>query len=175
MTIATFNRGGRAATGAGASTRSGTTARPAVHTRTVAATTTSATGRWSARGLIGGGLAMIPWLFHLAASLPSTATAAHWDAVWVGLDAAEALGLLATGLLIRRGDPRCSLAATFTATLLTVDAWFDCGTSARGADRTSAVLMAACVEIPLACLLLAVAWRAFPKPVRRRDSESSAS
>ncbi len=131
-------------------------------TRTIARAAAAA-GPWPARLLIGAALAMVPWLFCLAALLPATATAAHWNAVWVGLDAAEALGLLATGLLLRRGDPRRALTAACTATLLAVDAWFDCGTAARGFDRLTALLMAVGVEIPLAVLLAVAAWRALPK------------
>ncbi|NUS17907.1 MAG: hypothetical protein HOY69_42010, partial [Streptomyces sp.] len=71
------------------------------------------------------GLALLPWLYVLATGLPATATAAHWPVAWVGLDALEALGLIATGLLAARGDRRHALAAAATATLLVVDAWFD--------------------------------------------------
>ncbi|MEV0663814.1 hypothetical protein ACIBI3_21555 [Actinomadura luteofluorescens] len=57
----------------------------------------------------------------LATGLPATATAAHLPVAWVGLDALEALGLIATGLLAARGDRRHALAAAATATLLAVD------------------------------------------------------
>ncbi|MGV9351735.1 hypothetical protein ACWDSD_45065, partial [Streptomyces spiralis] len=56
--------------------------------------------------LVACGLALLPWLFVLATGLPATATAAHWPLAWVGLDALEALGLIATGLLAARGDRR---------------------------------------------------------------------
>jgi hypothetical protein len=121
---------------------------------------------WPARLLIGGGLSMIPWLAYLAAALPAAANAAHWDAVWVGFDSAEAAGLLATGVLLRLGDARRSLTAAVTATLLGVDAWFDCGTAAPGADRLVAVSMAAGLEIPLSGFLAVIAWRAFPKAAK---------
>ncbi|MGW5548203.1 hypothetical protein ACWEVB_45085, partial [Streptomyces sp. NPDC003998] len=49
--------------------------------------------------LVACGLALLPWLYVLATGLPATATAAHWPVAWVGLDALEALGLIATGLL----------------------------------------------------------------------------
>ncbi|MGW2857388.1 hypothetical protein ACWDAZ_37875, partial [Streptomyces sp. NPDC001215] len=56
--------------------------------------------------LVACGLALLPWLYVLATGLPATATAAHWPVAWVGLDALEALGLIATGLLAARGDRR---------------------------------------------------------------------
>ena len=50
--------------------------------------------------LLGGcGFALLPWLYVLATGLPDTATAAHWPVAWVGLDALEAAGLIAAGVL----------------------------------------------------------------------------
>lgn len=106
------------------------------------------------------GLALLPWLVVLATDLPATATAAHWPAAWVGLDAAEAAGLITTGLLAVRGDARLGVAAAATATLLVVDAWFDTMTAARGGDLVSALAMAAFAELPLAALCAVLALRA---------------
>jgi hypothetical protein len=102
--------------------------------------------------LVACGLALLPWLYVLATGLPATATAAHWPVAWVGLDALEALGLIATGLLAARGDRRHALAATATATLLVVDAWVDTTTAAPGRDFATAVAMALGAELPLAAL-----------------------
>jgi hypothetical protein len=111
--------------------------------------------------LVAAGLAMIPWLFVLALALPATTTAGHWNAAWTGLDGMEALGLLGTGLLLRRGDARAALTAACTATLLVVDAWFDLLTAAPGADRLLAAVMAGCAELPLAVLCGVIAVRRF--------------
>ncbi|GAA4482935.1 hypothetical protein GCM10023191_003740 [Actinoallomurus oryzae] len=119
--------------------------------------------RWVGLGLIGSGLALIPWLFVLAVGLPASTTAAHWSTAWVGLDGLEALGLITTGVLLNRRDPRRCLAATVTATLLTVDAWFDVTTAAPGADRATAVAMAAGLELPLAILCAVLAVRTLPR------------
>ena len=62
--------------------------------------------RWLPAGLIAAGTALLPWLIALAAELPATATARHWGAAWAGLDAMEAIGLLATGVLLARRDER---------------------------------------------------------------------
>ncbi len=113
--------------------------------------------------LVGLGLALLPWLVVLATTLPTTATADHWSLAWVGLDCLEAVGLISTGVLLRRGDPRRCLTAVATAVLLLCDAWFDTTTSAPGADFASAVAMAVLVELPLACLCVRLALRALPR------------
>lgn len=109
--------------------------------------------------LVACGLALLPWLYVLATGLPATATAAHWPVAWVGFDALEALGLIATGLLAARGDRRHALAAAATATLLVVDAWFDTTTAATGGDLATAVAMALGAELPLAALCGRLALR----------------
>jgi hypothetical protein len=76
----------------------------------------------------------------------------------VGLDIMEAIGLAATGWLVRRGDPRRCLAAAATAMLLVVDAWFDISTA--GSGLAQAVAMAAGAELPMAALCSVVAYRA---------------
>ncbi|MEU5310599.1 hypothetical protein [Streptomyces sp. NPDC021562] len=114
--------------------------------------------------LVACGLGLLPWLYVLATGLPATATAAHWPVAWVGLDALEALGLIATGLLAARGDRRHALAAAATATLLAVDAWFDTATAAAGGDFATAVAMALGAELPLAALCGRLALRALSRP-----------
>ena len=112
---------------------------------------------------------MVPWMAYLAGALRTVAHAVPWDAVWIGFDALEAAGLVATGLLVRSGDPRRSLTAAATATLFIVDAWFDCWTSTPGAESVQAVLLAAFLELPLATFLAVIAWRAFPKSSRKES------
>ncbi|MFE2421847.1 hypothetical protein [Streptomyces hokutonensis] len=122
--------------------------------------------------LLGGcGFALLPWLYVLATGLPDTATAAHWPVAWVGLDALEAAGLIATGVLAARGDRRYVLTATATATLLVVDAWFDTTTAAAGGDLAAAATMALGAELPLAALCAWLALRAPGRP-RRHSSPS---
>ena len=113
--------------------------------------------RWLARALVVAGLGMIPWLVLLATQLPASTVAVHWSTAWVGLDAMETIGLLATGTLLLRRDPRCCLAATVTATLIFVDAWFDVTTSQPGLAQLTAILMAAFIELPVSVLCAALA------------------
>jgi hypothetical protein len=115
--------------------------------------------QWLAGGLAGAGLALIPWLLVLARTLPSSAHAWNWSTAWVGLDTLEMLGLLGTGLLMLRRDIRYRLSAAATSALLLVDAWFDIVTSAPGADRLAAVVMAAALELPIAVLCAILATR----------------
>ncbi|MFF7759563.1 hypothetical protein [Streptomyces griseorubiginosus] len=110
------------------------------------------------------GLALLPWLYVLATGLPATATVTHWPVAWVGLDALEALGLIATGLLAARGDRRHALAAAATATLLVVDAWFDTTTAAPGSDLATAITMALAAELPLATLCARLALQTLSRP-----------
>jgi hypothetical protein len=117
---------------------------------------------WLGRALIGGGIALLPWLVVLATSLPATTRVSHWSTAWVGLDAFEALGLVATGWLLRRGDLGCCLAAAATAVLLVVDAWFDMTTAAPGSGLATATAMAACAELPMAALCAVLAIRSLP-------------
>lgn len=107
--------------------------------------------------LLASGAALVPWLYVLARTVPSTAQVGHWNAAWVGLDALEALGLLSTAALRRRGDDRHRLTAAATGALLVVDAWFDTVTAAPGGELAVAVAMAACAELPLAALCTALA------------------
>jgi hypothetical protein len=118
--------------------------------------------------LTGGGLAMIPWLAVLANFLPKTTTVPHWNVVWVGLDALEAIGLLATGQLIARGDRRYAITATLTGTALLIDVWFDILTSASRSELLTAIAMAAVLEAPLAGLCFFLALRAIPGPGHAR-------
>jgi hypothetical protein len=96
----------------------------------------------------------------LAVRLPSTTQVSNWSVAWIGLDAALAAGLIATGTLMTRGDVRHSLTAAATASLLVMDAWFDVATAPAGPGRTAALALAAGVELPLAGVCAALAVRA---------------
>jgi hypothetical protein len=143
-------------------------ARPSDHAVTNAMSGTSRLpGKWRRLlviALTGGGVAMIPWLALLGCSLPRTATVAHWNVAWVGLDALEAIGLFATGRLLARRDRRYAVTAALTGTVLLVDAWFDTLTSASRSELLVAIAMAGAIELPLSCLCFSLAWRAVPGP-----------
>lgn len=119
---------------------------------------TAPAARRLSRVLTASGLALVPWMAGLAV------VGLRWCAAWVGLDALEALGLVASGLLLGRGDRRCSLTAAATATLLVADAWFDTTTAAPGLGLVTAVASAACLELPLAALCTLLSARTFTPP-----------
>lgn len=139
---------------------------PRILPKATAATTFPVPLRRAATVLTVLGLAMIPWLVFLHNGLPATAQALHWAWTWTGLDSFEALSLLCTGLLLRRGDRRACLTSAATSATLLVDAWFDTMTAAPGSDFKLAVLMAVFAELPLAVACTVLAIRAFPRPGR---------
>lgn len=108
--------------------------------------------------LIGAGAALVPWIGVLALQLPPLAEPSSWNDAWMGLDALEATGFIATGLLLRRRDERVCLAAAATAMLLFIDAWFDVMT-ATPAERPLSALMAIVAELPLGTLCARIALR----------------
>src|SRR4051794_27093657 len=97
-------------------------------------------------------LLLVPWIGYLAASLPDTARV-YARTPWVGFDIGLMVMLAVTAFLAWRGSPRISLAATATATMLTVDAWFDITTSRQTNDLVEALLLSA-VELSLAAVCL---------------------
>ncbi|WP_203237701.1 hypothetical protein [Streptomyces sp. CdTB01] len=118
-------------------------------------------------GLVVCGLALLPWLVVLATGV--LVDSARESLTWVGLDSLEAVGLVTTGLLVLRSDPRRALGASATAALLLADAWFDTTTATSGTDLISALAMAVGVELPLAVLCVVLTVRALPAaPARAR-------
>jgi hypothetical protein len=100
---------------------------------------------------------LVPWIILLLIALPSAHRSAHWDIAWAGFDGVLALLLLAVAIAAWRRSPWLEGAATATATLLFVDAWFDVLTSSTRAELVASVTEALLVELPLAvlCVLLA--------------------
>ncbi|MFB7336703.1 hypothetical protein ACFC00_34545 [Streptomyces adustus] len=103
---------------------------------------------------MGAGLVLLPWLGYLAGTLPPAEAA-----VWVTLDALEAVMLLAAGSRLLRGDARHRGPAAAAAVLLLADACLDLATSAPGSELAVAVAMALAAELPLAALCLVLAVR----------------
>ncbi|WP_078312811.1 MULTISPECIES: hypothetical protein [unclassified Mycobacterium] len=103
--------------------------------------------------MIGGSIALIPWITYLAFTLPENYVAQRWTATWVGFDvllvafmaATAVLGLLRRQLLV--------LTAFTTGVLLICDAWFDVMT-AGPAEVRWAILTAVLAELPVAVVMI---------------------
>lgn len=104
-----------------------------------------------------GGLLLVPWIVLLIHVLPSTHRAPHWDIAWAGFDAVLAVMLAAVAVTTWRNSDWLEGAATATAALLFVDAWFDVLTSSSSTELAVALTEAALVELPMAvvCVVLA--------------------
>ncbi|UTI63871.1 hypothetical protein NBH00_21315 [Paraconexibacter antarcticus] len=112
---------------------------------------------WAPVLLIGCTVALVPWTVLLFLTLPSRHSSTHWALAWSGFDVGIGTMLAATAVSIARRSVWVTVTATASATLLTVDAWFDVVTAAGRDERVVAVAMAVLCELPLAviCLLIA--------------------
>jgi hypothetical protein len=116
--------------------------------------------KWIVRLFAGAALVLVPWTVLLYYSLPPSHLDRRWNLAWAGFDGALVVSLTLTAFFIWRKSGWVILAATAAATLLLVDAWFDTLTATVGWDYAGALVSAACVEVPLACLSLWIAFRA---------------
>lgn len=116
--------------------------------------------RWAGPAFAVLAIGTVPWIVFLAVTLPRHATVVHYRGVWVGFDLALVFVLATTAVLAWRGRPRVTMAATATATMLFVDAWFDVLTTPRSGGRWLSLLLAAGVELPLAATCLWIALHA---------------
>jgi hypothetical protein len=99
------------------------------------------------------------WIGILILTLPGRFTSSDWQAVWVGLDVAELLGLAAIGWAAWRQRQVLIFFMIMTGMLLLCDAWFDLTLSYGSSDFTVSVITALLAEFPLAFLLFAGARR----------------
>src|SRR5438270_3934501 len=96
---------------------------------------------WIAKLYIVLAVLLIPWIVYLGLALPERTTSSHWDIAWVGFDAMEFAALAFTGWLAYRRSTWVEVAATASAVMLLVDAWFDITTANGGWEMTQAVLL----------------------------------
>ena len=109
--------------------------------------------------VIGCGLLLAAWIGVLAVTLPRYYRSGGWRGAWVGFD----LGLLVTFAITAwagwRHRQLVIICLVVLATLLCCDAWFDVTLDLRTSDFLVSVLMALCVELPLAALAVIGARR----------------
>jgi hypothetical protein len=102
-------------------------------------------------------LALLPWTIYIAGSLPAQQVSANYDAAWAGFDVLLALALASTAYFALRRSRYLATAASATATMLVVDAWFDVLTT-PGVQRIESIVLAAFVELPLAAVCIWLSW-----------------
>ena len=102
---------------------------------------------------------LIPWTIFLGLSLPRRFLAGHWGATWVGFDVILMVWLAITAWAALRRRHVLIFAALITATLLLVDTWFDVLTAAPRNDVLVSVASGLLGNIPLATVLILVAYR----------------
>ena len=70
-------------------------------------------------------LILLPWTIYIGESLPSRQLSPNYGAAWVGFDLILLAVLTSTAYFALRRSRYLSSAASATAALLVVDAWFD--------------------------------------------------
>jgi hypothetical protein len=108
--------------------------------------------------MIGGSIAMIPWLVYLSVTLPGNYVAHNWPVTWVGFDILLVGFMLATAVLGYLRRQLLVFAAFTSGVLLICDAWFDLMT-AGPKDLWLAVVTALLIEVPLAIFMIIGAQR----------------
>lgn len=108
--------------------------------------------------MIGGSMAMIPWLGYLSVTLPENYVAHNWPITWIGFDVLLVGFMLATAVLGYLRRQLLGLAAFTTGVLLICDAWFDLMT-AGPKDVWLSVITALLIEVPLAVFMILSALR----------------
>ena len=108
--------------------------------------------------MIGGSMAMVPWLGYLSVTLPENYVAHNWPITWVGFDVLLVGFMLTTAVLGYLRRQLLVLAAFTTGVLLICDAWFDLMT-AGPKDLWLSVITAFLVEVPLAIFMITSAVR----------------
>jgi len=108
--------------------------------------------------MIGGSIAMIPWLVYLSMTLPENYVAHNWPATWVGFDILLVGFMLATAVLGYLRRQVLMFAAFTSGVLLICDAWFDLMTAGPN-DVWLSVITALLIEVPLAIFMITGAQR----------------
>jgi hypothetical protein len=96
---------------------------------------------------------LLPWTIYVGESLPSRQLSPNYDAAWAGFDLILLAALASTAYFALRRSRYLSSAASATAALLVVDAWFDVMTTPAN-QRWESILLAAAVELPLAAVCI---------------------
>lgn len=116
------------------------------------------------------GVALAGWIVYLAVELPARNTNLHYALTWVGFDMGLLAAIGSTAWLATRLDPRVTLAANATATMLLVDAWMDITSSASTGALLLSVAFAVLLELPIALISLRIAHTITASLVARAEA-----
>jgi hypothetical protein len=130
--------------------------------------------RWCGVFLLVLGVLTLPWTAGLAVTLPSSERGAHYHVSWTGFDLMLCALLLRTGWTAMRQREQSELSAAMTGTLLIIDAWFDVLGAPDAAQFIVALVMALCVELPLAGFCFWMARHVDTARLRRESALTSA-
>jgi hypothetical protein len=108
--------------------------------------------------MVGGTIALIPWMAYLGFTLPTNYVAHDWPATWIGFDCVLIAFMIATAVLGWLRRHLVVLLAFTTGVLLICDAWFDIMTADPSQLRLS-VLTAALGNLPVAVIMMTGAVR----------------
>ncbi len=112
-------------------------------------------------------IALVPWIFNLAETLPSRHVARHWDALWVGFDIIIYMALALTLFFAFKKSVWLAVAATALATLFIVDAWFDILTARPGNDQHVSLAFGV-LEVVLAVLTYRLVYQIIHRSAKPR-------
>jgi hypothetical protein len=108
--------------------------------------------------MIGGSIAMIPWLVYLSLTLPPNYVARNWPATWIGFDVLLVAFMLATAVFGYLRRQVLLLAAFTSGVLLICDAWFDLMTAGPD-DVWLSMVTALLIEVPVGIFMIRGALR----------------
>ncbi len=109
--------------------------------------------------IIGACLGLAAWIGVLAVTLPRYYHTGGWRGAWVGFDIVELVAFAVTAWAAWKHRQLVIGCLIVLATLLCCDAWFDVTLDLRTNGFWVSLLLALCVELPLAALALIVARR----------------
>jgi hypothetical protein len=109
--------------------------------------------------IIGSCLGLAAWIGVLAVTLPRYYHTGGWRGAWVGFDIVELGAFAVTAWAAWKHRQLVIGCLIVLATLLCCDAWFDVTLDLRTNGFWVSLLLALCVELPLAALALLIARR----------------
>lgn len=109
--------------------------------------------------IFGGCMGLAAWIGVLAVTLPRYYHTGGWRGAWVGFDVGLLIAFAVTAWAAWKHRQLVIGCLIVLATLLCCDAWFDVTLDVRTSGFWVSLLLALCVELPIAALALIIARR----------------